>query len=354
MNEKDKAILVSYRKERKYFLEIENVVSRKLKEIVRDLGIEILSIEHRVKTEESLAGKIRRNGDKYRDFEDITDILGARVICFFSDDVDRVGECVEQEFVIDSENSSDKRALIKADSFGYLSLHYICSLPENKGYAKELCNKKFEIQIRTGLQHIWAAINHDIGYKTKFGVPRAVTREFSRLAGLLELADEEFVRVRDDMLAYTADIHEKIINNTADSVSIDMVSLKEYMLYNLKMRSFLKQLAEIEGSEIADIDPEGYIDQLAFLGKSTLGDLQKMLDENEEKAYELAHEALKDTGLDILSVSVGLLFLCRAELINKGYSLEKATEFMKMSIRDADYAEKQAKKLLGADIKDGE
>lgn len=59
----------------------------------------------------------------------MTDILGARVICYFGDDVDKVGKLVEQSFVIDWENSSDKRALIKADTFGYLSLHYICSLP---------------------------------------------------------------------------------------------------------------------------------------------------------------------------------------------------------------------------------
>ena len=38
---------------------------------------------------------------------------------------DKIGKKVEEAFVIDWENSVDKRALIKADSFGYLSLHYI-------------------------------------------------------------------------------------------------------------------------------------------------------------------------------------------------------------------------------------
>lgn len=40
------------------------------------------------------------------------------MICFFADDVDKIGKLVEETFIIDWENSSDKRALLKADSFG--------------------------------------------------------------------------------------------------------------------------------------------------------------------------------------------------------------------------------------------
>ena len=60
-------------------------------------------------------------------------------------------------------------------------------------------------------------------------MPRAVTREFARLAGLLEIADNEFVRVRDDMNRYTEETKRKIIENDADDVLIDMISLDEYM-----------------------------------------------------------------------------------------------------------------------------
>ncbi|MBO5486436.1 MAG: hypothetical protein J5988_05840, partial [Eubacterium sp.] len=224
MTLKDRIILEDFRKNRENFLELEKVVDKILHNIVKLSGIkEILGIEHRVKTEQSLAGKLVRNGDWYSTLEDLTDLLGARVICYFSDEVDKIGKLVEQSFTIDWENSSDKRALIKADTFGYLSLHYICSLPDNGEYPKELCDIRFEIQIRTVLQHAWAAINHDIGYKSEFGVPRAVTRQFSRIAGLLELADEEFVRTRDTMKQYTEETRNKIINNEADDVLIDMV-----------------------------------------------------------------------------------------------------------------------------------
>ena len=346
MNLKNRLILEDYRKQRDDFVKLGDVVHDMLKDIVDELKITVLGIEHRVKAEKSLAGKLERNGDWYSTLEDLTDILGARVICFFADEIDKIGKKVEETFVIDWENSSDKRALIKADTFGYLSLHYICSLPFGEKWPDAICGKKFEIQIRTTLQHTWAAINHDLGYKSEFGVPRAVAREFSRLAGLLEIADDEFVRVRNDMHAYTEEIRQKIIDNQADDVHIDMISLNEYVKRNGKMQAFLSELAKISHAEISEIDPEGYIVQLNFLGKESLGDLQQMMEENRELALKLAEKALANADLDILSSSVGLRFLCRAELLNKNYPFEKAVEFLKLSMGTKEKAERQAKHLF--------
>ena len=45
----------------------------------------------------------------------------------FEDEVDVIRKLVEKAFVIDWENSSDKRALIKADTFGYLSALHLLS-----------------------------------------------------------------------------------------------------------------------------------------------------------------------------------------------------------------------------------
>lgn len=346
MNIKDKLIMDDYRKEKTDFEKLGYVVHDILQKIANESGVLVMGIEHRVKGEKSLEGKLFKNGDWYQKFTDLTDVLGARVICYFADDVDVIGKMVEKSFIIDWENSSDKRALIKADTFGYLSLHYICSLPEDAGYPEELCGKRFEIQIRTILQHAWSAINHDLGYKSEFGVPRAVTRQFARLAGLLEVADDEFIRTRDDMKKYTEDTREKIINDDADEVLIDLVSLKEYMLNNKKMKAFLKQLADIEGSEINDIDPEPYICQLRWLKIHTIGDLQDMLDRNVETAYKLAEKTLAGSELDILTSNVALRFLCRAELINGGYSEDQAAEFIGLSVKNKERAEKQAKSLF--------
>lgn len=346
MNLKDRMIIEEYRKSRNNFILLGDTVHNILSEIVDSAGIQILGIEHRVKTENSLIGKLTRVSDRYQSFIELTDILGARVITFFSDDVDKVGKQIEQRFKIDWENSCDKRALIKADSFGYLSLHYICLLPENAGYPEELCKLKFEIQIRTVLQHTWAAINHDIGYKSEFGVPRAIAREFSRVAGLLEIADDEFVRVRDNMNAYTHEIRQRIIHDTADDVPIDLISLREYVRLNKNMLAFLNALAAINGAEISPIPPDDYVEQLNWLHKTTLGHLQVMLEENKELALQLAQKALAGTDLDILSSSVGLRFLCRAELLAKGYTQSQAAEFLTLATGNRQRAERQAKYLF--------
>jgi hypothetical protein len=240
----------------------------------------------------------------------------------------------------------DKRALIKANSFGYLSLHYICSLPEGRDYPPELCGRKFEIQVRTTLQHTWACIEHDMGYKGEFGIPRVAVRQFARIAGLLELADDEFVRVRDTVHAYTRDIKQKIADDDADDVLIDSVSLREYVLHNRKMRGLLDEMAAICGAEIREISPENYLEQLRWLGKRNLGDLEQLLEKNHDLALALAKKALENTDLDILSSSVGLRFLCRAELLNKKYSEEQVTEFLVLSVGDKTRASRMAKNLL--------
>lgn len=347
MNLKNRIILEDYRKSRDVYLQLEEVIDKRLHDIIKSSGIkQILGIEHRVKTEHSLAGKLERSGDYYNRLEELTDLLGARIICYFSDEVDIIGKLVEQSFVIDWEMSSDKRSLLEANRFGYLSLHYICSLPEDGTFPAQLCGLKFEIQIRTVLQHAWAAIEHDIGYKNEFGVPRAIVREFSRLAGLFEIADDEFVRLRDNMRNYTEGIREKIINNEADDIPIDTVSLNEYVHRNKKMKSFLSELARIAGADIEEVNPESYVEQLRFMGKHTLGDLQIMLSENRELAVKMVRTALEGAKLDIVSSSVGLRYLCRAELINKGYSIEKTTEFIALTVKDNARAERQAGYLI--------
>lgn len=346
MNLKSRLILEDYRKQRDNFIKLGDTVHEILSDIVNDMGLTVLAIEHRVKTEKSLAGKLERSGDYYNVFDDLTDILGCRVICFLSDEIDKIGKRVEESFVVEWDLSSDKRTLIQEDAFGYLSLHYTCTLPFGDKWPDEICGKKFEIQIRTILQHAWAAIHHDIGYKSDFGVPRDIKRQFARLAGLLELADDEFVRARDNMVGYTENIRHKIITDEADDITINMISLNEYVRNNRKMKSLIQEIADISGAEISEIDPESYIPQLAFLGITKLGDIELMIRENRELAIKLATKALSAADLDIVSSSVALRFLCRAELLNKNYDFDKVAEFLKISLGTKEKAERQAKYLL--------
>ncbi len=345
MNPKDQMILDEYHDNQQDFKQLKTIVDSKLKKIVDENNILPMQLESRIKTKDSLKGKLFLKGEKYKTLSDITDIFGTRVVCFFKDEVYQISANIQENFVIDWDNSIDKSTVLSEDAFGYLSVHYVCSLKPSE-YPQSLSNIRFEIQLRSGLQHICAAINHETTYKSEFDVPREIKRSLSRLAGLLELADDEFLRVRDEMIHYGEDTRQKILNNEANDVQINAVSLKEYMLGNKEMRRFLNELAAIEGSEISDIAPDAYLDQLKWFGMKTLGDVQDMLIRDEQLALHLANKALSGSELDILASNVGLRYLCRAELLNRGYDLEKISDFMNIAYGDKERSAKQAQKLL--------
>lgn len=345
MNNKDRMIMEEYVRQKPDYMQLGEIVADKLQKLVSDAGILVMGIEHRVKSEKSLEGKLYRKGDYYQKLTELTDLLGARVICYFADDVGKMGKLVEQQFSIDWDNSSDKRTLLKADAFGYLSLHYICSLRPEQGYPEHLTRIRFEVQVRSTLQHAWAQLEHDLGYKTEFGVPETVLREFARLACLMEIADDEFIRAREHIRQYTEQTREKIINDHADDVRIDQVSLKEYMLRNKRMRAFLAELAGIEDSEITEVDSESYVRQLKWLGIETVGQLQKMLWQYREPALMLAKKTLGGSGLDILSSNAALRFLCQAKLLADGCTGQQAEEFIGLSVKNKERVPFLAKRL---------
>lgn len=335
-----------FRRQRPKYLQLEEIVKEKLAKIKDMSNVLIAGIEHRVKKEESLRIKLSRYGEWYQNFDDLHDLFGARIICYFSDDVDTIASLISTIFDVNFELSSDKRATISPDSFGYLSIHYICSLKKDEGYPQELSNISFEIQIKTMLQHTWAMINHDLGYKSDFGVPRVVTRQFARIAGMLEIADDEFVRCKHLISEYENTIRNQIINDCAEDVVIDIISLREYMIGSKKMNRFLERLASIENAEINYICPETYMKQLEYLGVVTIGGLQKLLNNNEEIAYQMAKDSLEGLELDIISSNIALRFLCLSEICKRSYDESHITEFLLLSTKDIIRAQKQAKYIL--------
>ncbi len=146
-------------------------------------------LEARVKSVDSLDRKLSRIDRKYNALSDVTDLVGVRVIVFFEEDIDAVARVIRSAFVVDDANSVDKSSVADPAKFGYKSLHFVVSmsevrlgLPENAAY-RNLCA---EIQIRTVLQHGWAEIEHDLGYKYE-NAPTDIKRRFARAASFLEV-----------------------------------------------------------------------------------------------------------------------------------------------------------------------
>ena len=61
MNIKDRMILSDYNKRKEDLYKVDSIVAEKLKEIVKKSKVLTTGIEHRVKTEQSLEGKLYKN-----------------------------------------------------------------------------------------------------------------------------------------------------------------------------------------------------------------------------------------------------------------------------------------------------
>ncbi len=302
-------ILDEYREALPVFEHMQTEVQAKLRDALDRNGITVTTIETRIKTEESLAGKLALKGAKYTSLSDITDILGGRIVTFYTDDVDRIAAIAEQLFDIDWDNSVDKRKLHQIDSFGYNSLHYICRLP---GY-----EYRFELQLRTTLQHAWASINHDTGYKSGVEIPREYIRRINRLAGLLEMADDEFSRIRIEINDYRRRVTQLVQNGKLDDVLLDGDTFRSY-LQARPLDALNKRIAAINQAEIQEAPLIRYLRVLKALGCKTLGDVSRLIRKYEEDAYRLARHQLGNTDLDIISSAVGLQNICIVCILSTG------------------------------------
>jgi len=303
------AILQEYQDNLPLFREKELEVKGMLIKTFQDAALEVAGIESRIKTLKSLSGKLELKGHKYKSLADITDILGLRITTFYIDDVDKVASAVERLFTIDWENSVDKRKIQNTDSFGYLSLHYICSVP---GFPF-----RFEIQMRTLLQHAWANMNHDTGYKSGVEIPRQYMRNMSRLAGMLELVDEEFSKIRNELTDYRRRVQALVRSGNLDEVSIDGDTFRSYL--DLKPFDQLnKRIAAMNQAEIQEVPLMPYLPVFKGMGLKTLGDIAAIIKDFSDGAYQIACYQIGLTDLDIISSSIGPQDLCIAYILKNG------------------------------------
>lgn len=277
-------ILISYDEQKDKFDSYALVLKSLLNTLIRNADLSIHSLDSRVKTRKSLEKKIHKK-NKYDTVNDITDIIGIRIITHYADDVDRIAELVESEFCIDKENSIDKRISIEPEKFGYLSLHYIVSLNNARVSLKEYEvyeNIKAEIQIRSILQHAWAEIEHDIGYKSATGLPNEIRRYFSRLAGLLELADDEFIKIKEKITARQQEVANELEHGSGDNV-LDVVALDEFLNKSKIIDEISNQIEKKHGVRVygrnEDKELEYLLKGLNLVNITTIAQLNEAISE---------------------------------------------------------------------------
>lgn len=254
--------------------------------LIADRSIEVHGIESRTKTIESLREKMTRGTKGYSQaLDQVTDLTGIRVIVYYNDDVDAISRLVEKEFDVDGANSMDKRQTLKPQEFGYQSVHYVVRISASRGRLPEW--KRFtalraEIQVRTVLQHAWAAISHKLAYKREADIPSELRRKLFRLSALLELGDDEFASLRDQTQALSKDIRRQIEQGEPD-IELDLVSLREYLTTASEVATLVANAKQV-GFAVRHADEEIYSDLLRLLhsvGVTTVGGLEDVLRRSE-------------------------------------------------------------------------
>ena len=207
--------------------------------------IRIHAIEHRTKSTPSLREKVSRPGKHYDALRDVLDLCGLRIIVYYPEDVARITELIRAEFAVDLLSSSDAGSHLAPHEFGYRSVHVVIQLSAQRAELREwrsFSEFRAEIQIRTVLQHAWAAISHALQYKHEDAVPRDLRRRLYRLAGLLELADEEFSTL-SRLHGALADELAAATGPEVAALAIDQTSLAEWV-HRTKLVHAFTQMAK--------------------------------------------------------------------------------------------------------------
>lgn len=329
--------------------------SELMKNLVEINNIIPHQITSRVKDSERLYEKIERKKDKYSNLSDITDLVGIRIITYFEDDVDKIAKIIENEFKIDTENSIDKR-ILETDKFGYRSLHYVISLDTERTKLSEY--KKFkplkaEIQIRSILQHAWAEIEHDIGYKGEIEIPDFAKRRFNRIAALLEMADIEFVQLRESLDNYENTLPNELESNP-ESVMLDKASLTSFINSSKTLESINKEIVEkFEVTLNNNMDGiDDYLPRMEYFEIKTIKQLDDELKRFEHKFVPYIKMFTKNPiKSDIKVVPKGWpIFYLGYILASENNDSEKALDFVKKIFPSRENPHRLVTKMLDAQI----
>jgi ppGpp synthetase/RelA/SpoT-type nucleotidyltranferase len=170
-------------------------VARTLRKKIDEAQIEVSSIPHRAKALASFLKKLDRK-DYVDPFNEIMDFAGVRVVCLYPSDLEKIEDIIVREFEV--VERSDKQDELGVSEFGYSAVHFIVRLGRSSEAGHDdLKHLVCEVQVRTVLQDAWAIIQNHLVYKQESQIPDRLHRKLNSLAGLCEVADDQFERLRE-------------------------------------------------------------------------------------------------------------------------------------------------------------
>ncbi len=283
------SIQEEYQNSIKLYEEFAEALVNDLKLVLKYPGLNIQLINKRLKDPTSLILKFQSN-DKYKKLNDITDIVGIRIVTTYLSEIPYICRQIEDKFNIDNHNTN-KNEPVKESEFGYSSIHYIVQGAKELSFLSN--NDKFsnliaEIQVRTLLQHAWAETSHKIDYKSDNSVSKKHKRKLFRISALLELADQEFYYLRKGTVKSQKEIIPQGVNDYRD-LPINAENLQAFVLESDICNILDKKIADLSNNNLhfnRDSIIEKNLNHVQKLGLNSIGELNKSLKKKSKKIIE--------------------------------------------------------------------
>jgi ppGpp synthetase/RelA/SpoT-type nucleotidyltranferase len=161
-------------------------------------------VSARAKSPDRFVGKAMKRKDdgglKYEHpFEQIQDLVGARVIVFYKQDVDAVSDAIDRYF-----RRIEGQDLVpdSVNEFGYVGRHFILAVPED--VIEDAADRSktpdfFELQVKTLFQHAWSEAEHDLAYKPTEPLSPLQQRQIAFTAAQAWGADQIFQQLHAEL-----------------------------------------------------------------------------------------------------------------------------------------------------------
>lgn len=191
-----KQVAEAWETDKTKYEELGKLINSFIKSTITEYEI-LPEVSYRTKELLSIVKKIKKKmREKEYSYDHLNDKLGVRIICTFSDEMQKIDEYLYKYFNI--RRVERKQESLDFNKLDYISNHYDAVInPATRGFAKcqHLKDLIFEIQVRTLNQHAWSNAAHFLSYKQETDIAPVLKRKIYRLLSLYEIADDEFLAV---------------------------------------------------------------------------------------------------------------------------------------------------------------
>jgi putative GTP pyrophosphokinase len=237
------------------------VAADRIRSTLRRRGI-WANVTSRAKEVDSLLKKLISK--PWHTYQTLGDKVGVRVIVRYVREVEIAMELAHELFVC--QGRENKISALGPDKVGYLSTHVDIRFLNGDSMAAQYPPEAFhaELQVRTMAQHLWADMAHDTFYKndeTLSPVPLPLRRRVNVLAGVVEVADNEF----DRLAAEIPEVPEVMVLRNLERYFLALATRPTNVELSLKVIRLLFPLYHLEPRQLVPILDEFFADRESVL-----------------------------------------------------------------------------------------